>query len=193
LPNRRVILSRTGDDTSVTAGRSGRALDLLFRINAALAVVLFAALTAVVALQVLTRFILHIPFIWSEEAARFLFFWTVLLGAAMSVRNRRHFVLDIGMGRRAVTRGAASVILDLVPHLCVLAFSVLLFVLGIDYARAGLLRTATNSNVDMGLVFAAVPVFAALTVVYTVGNLLADVRGLRSGRPPADQPAPGGE
>jgi TRAP-type C4-dicarboxylate transport system permease small subunit len=193
LPNRRVSGPRTGDDTSVRAGRSGRALDLLHRINAALAVVLFAALTAVVALQVLTRFVLHIPFIWSEEAARFLFFWTVLLGAAMSVRNRRHFVLDIGMGRRAVTRGAVRVILDLVPHLCVLAFSVLLFVLGIDYARAGLLRTATNSNVDMGLVFAAVPVFAALTVVYTIGNLIADVRGLRSGRPPADQPAPGGE
>jgi TRAP-type C4-dicarboxylate transport system permease small subunit len=193
LPNRRVSVPRTGDDTSVRAGRSGRALDLLHRINAALAVVLFAALTAVVALQVLTRFVLHIPFIWSEEAARFLFFWTVLLGAAMSVRNRRHFVLDIGMGRRAVTRGAVRVILDLVPHLCVLAFSVLLFVLGIDYARAGLLRTATNSNVDMGLVFAAVPVFAALTVVYTIGNLIADVRGLRSGRPPADQPAPGGE
>ncbi|HUF69174.1 MAG TPA: TRAP transporter small permease [Longimicrobiales bacterium] len=175
------------------AERSGGALDLLLRINAALAVVLFAALTVVVALQVLTRFVLHIPFIWSEEVARFLFFWTVLLGAAMSVRSRRHFVLDIGMGRRAVTGGAARVILDLVPHLCVLAFSVLLFVLGIDYARAGLLRTATNSNVDMGLVFAAVPVFAALTFVYTVGNLLADVRGLRSGRPPADQPAPGGE
>jgi TRAP-type C4-dicarboxylate transport system permease small subunit len=188
-----VSVPRTGDDTSVTAGWSGRALDLLLRSNAALAVVLFAALTAVVALQVLTRFVLHIPFIWSEEVARFLFFWTVLLGAAMSVRNRRHFVLDIGMGRRAVTRGTASVILDLVPHLCVLAFSVLLFVLGIDYARAGQLRTATNSNVDMGLVFAAVPVFAALTVVYTVGNLVADVRGLRSGRPPADQPAPGGE
>jgi TRAP-type C4-dicarboxylate transport system permease small subunit len=172
---------------------AGRILHLLVRINGAVAVLLFAALTAVVALQVLTRFILHIPFIWSEEVARFLFFWTVLLGAAMSVRNRRHFVLDIGMGRRPAAHGPARLILDLVPHLCVLAFSILLVVLGIDYARAGLLRTATNSNVDMVLVFAAVPVFAALTIVYTLGNMVADLRAWRSGRPAADQPAVGAE
>jgi TRAP-type C4-dicarboxylate transport system permease small subunit len=188
-----VSLHRTGDDTTAPNRRSGRVIDLIVRINGAVAVLLFAALTAVVALQVLTRFVLHIPFIWSEEVARFLFFWTVLLGAAMSVRNRRHFVLDIGMGRWPAARSSARRILDVVPHLCVLAFSVLLLVLGIDYARAGLLRTATNSNIGMGLVFAAVPVFAALTVVYTLGNIFADVLGPRSVRPAADHPAPGAE
>jgi TRAP-type C4-dicarboxylate transport system permease small subunit len=188
-----VSASPTDDDTTVPTGRSGRVLDRLFRLNGAVAVLLFAALTGVVALQVLTRFVLHIPFIWSEEVARFLFFWTVLLGAAMSVRNRRHFVLDIGMGRQPAAYGPVRLVLDLVPHLCILAFSMVLLVLGIDYARAGLLRTATNSNVDMGLVFAAVPVFAALSILYTVRNLLIDLRAWRSGRPPVDHPAPAGE
>ncbi len=168
-------------------------LGLLARVNAALAVALFAALTAVVALQVLTRFVLHMPFIWSEEVARFLFFWTVLLGAAMSVRNRRHFVLDIGMGRSAPKRGVGRVLLDLVPNLCVLAFSVFLLIQGTGYALAGRLRTATNSNLDMGLVFTAIPLFAALTIVYTVANLVADLRAARSGQAPPPPPLRGGE
>ena len=51
-----------------------RFLKALLKVNGAIAVVLFAALTLVVSLQVLTRFVLHLPFIWSEELSRFLFF-----------------------------------------------------------------------------------------------------------------------
>ena len=68
---------------------------ILVGVNRVIATVLFALLTGVVALQVLTRFVLHAPIIWSEEVARFLFFWVVLLGAAMSVKDRRHFVIDV--------------------------------------------------------------------------------------------------
>ena len=71
----------------------------MLRLNGLVAVLLFAALTAVVGLQVVNRLALHLPIIWSEEAARFLFFWVVLLGAAIGVRQRRHFVLDVAPKR----------------------------------------------------------------------------------------------
>ena len=74
-------------------------VSVLVAVNRVVATVLFALLTVVVALQVVSRFVIHAPFIWSEEAARFLFFWVVLLGAAMSVKDRRHFVIDVTGGR----------------------------------------------------------------------------------------------
>ena len=46
------------------------------RLTTFVAVLVFAALTAVVSLQVLNRMALHLPLIWSEEVARFLFFWS---------------------------------------------------------------------------------------------------------------------
>ncbi|MGI6038271.1 MAG: TRAP transporter small permease, partial [Limnochordia bacterium] len=58
-------------------------------------VVLFTSLTAVVFLQVLTRYVFHSPVLWSEEMARFLFFWTALTGASISVKNQRHFVIEV--------------------------------------------------------------------------------------------------
>ena len=52
----------------------------MLTLNRYVAVIVFAALTMVVGLQVLDRLVLHQSFIWSEEVARFLFFWVVLLG-----------------------------------------------------------------------------------------------------------------
>ena len=164
-------------------------LSALAAVNGAVAVVLFAALTLVVALQVFTRFVLHFPVIWSEEAARFLFFWVVMLGAAMSVRSRRHFVIDVAAGR---TRGEGRVgrfIFDIIPDVCVLAFSVFLLIQSVGYVRVGLLRVATNSQVNMGLVYAAIPVFAALSIVYTVVNLLIDLAAFSQGRDAVGRPS----
>jgi TRAP-type C4-dicarboxylate transport system permease small subunit len=153
----------------------------LARINGGLAVGLFACLTVVVALQVFTRFILHAPFIWSEELARFLFFWVVLLGSSLSVKQRRHFVIDVFMASSSGPRRRWNRVVDLIPDLCILGFSVLLLVQGIGYTRVGLLRVAPNSQVNMALVYLAVPVFAALSILYSAGNLASDLSGLLRG------------
>ena len=174
-------------------GRFGRFLDALAALNGLVASVLFGGLTVVVALQVLTRFVLHTPFIWSEEVARFLFFWVVLLGSSMSVKARRHFFIDVTMGRARAPGGKGRFLLDAVPNLCILGFSALLLAQGVGYARVGLLRVATNSHISMSLVYAAIPVFAALSVLYSIGNILLDYdtfcRDAGAERPPA----PGGD
>jgi TRAP-type C4-dicarboxylate transport system permease small subunit len=162
----------------------------MLRLNGLVAVVLFALLTAVVALQVVNRLALHLPVIWSEEAARFLFFWVVLLGAAISVRRRRHFVLDITPRRWRHGAGTQQFLLEVIPDLCVLGFTVLLLVQGLVYVRAGTFRTASNSGVNMALVYAAIPVFAALAIAYSVVNLLADYRAYRAGRSLDRRPPP---
>lgn len=167
--------------------------DTLATVNGVVASVLFAGLTVVVALQVLTRFVLHEPFIWSEEVARFLFFWVVLLGATMGVKNRRHFVVDVTMGRTQRLGRTGRFLFDIIPDLCVLGFSILLLVLGIGYARSGLLRTATHSDVNMGLVYSAIPVFAALAFLYSATSLVRDVAAFVEGRGAAPLSPPGAE
>ncbi len=173
--------------------RLGALLGALAALNGLVAAVLFAGLTLVVALQVFTRFVLHVPFIWSEEVARFLFFWVVLLGSAMSVKSRRHFVLDITMGRAGTRGRGGRLLLDIIPGLCILGFSVLLLVQGIGYTKIGLLRTATNSQLSMGLVYAAIPVFALLSILYAAGNLLIDCVAFVRGEDAERRPPVGAE
>jgi len=159
----------------------------LVAVNRLAATVLFAMLTGVVALQVFSRFVIHAPMIWSEEVARFLFFWVVLLGAAMSVKDRRHFVIDV-TGGRASGGPTLRFLLDIVPDVCVLGFSILLLAEGVDYAQVGLFRTASNSRVNMALVYSAIPTFAALSTIYAAANLLTDWTAFRQGRGPAPRP-----
>lgn len=165
----------------------------LARLNSVVAAVLFAGLTAVVALQVLTRFVLHVPFIWSEEVARFLFFWVVLLGSAMSVRSRRHFVIDITMGRTERWGRVGRVLASAVPDLFVIGFCVFLLVQGVGYVGTGLLRTATNSGLNMALVYGAIPVFAALSILYSAGNVVLDLTDPDRAAGAGPQRSPGAE
>jgi TRAP-type C4-dicarboxylate transport system permease small subunit len=137
---------------------------------------------------VANRLVLHLPLIWSEEAARFLFFWVVLLGAAVSVRRRRHFVLDVLPRTWLAGSRTRRFLLDAFPDACVLAFTVFLVAQGIVYVRAGAFRTASNSGVNMAFVYLAIPVFAALGAVYSALNLLSDYRGFRDGRTGAPRP-----
>lgn len=160
---------------------------LLAAVNRGVATVLFALLTAVVALQMFTRFVVHAPVIWTEEAARFLFFWVVLLGAATGVKDRRHFVIDVTGGWRS---GGPRLrfLFDVVPDVCVLSFSVLLLAEGVGYTEIGVFRTGANSRVNMAFVYAAIPTFAALSAVYSATNLLVDWTAFRRGRGPTPRP-----
>ena len=61
------------------------------RAETAVIVVLVALLTAVTFAQVAARYVLGDPLIWSEEAARYLFVWVSMIGAALAIARGRPF------------------------------------------------------------------------------------------------------
>ena len=49
-----------------------------------------------VTLQIFSRYTDLIPsYIWTEEMARFLFIWTIMIGAMIGVRESTHFEVDV--------------------------------------------------------------------------------------------------
>jgi TRAP-type C4-dicarboxylate transport system permease small subunit len=55
-----------------------------------------AALVVPVTLQIFSRYTTLVPFyIWTEEMARFVFIWMIMLGAALGIRESTHFVVDV--------------------------------------------------------------------------------------------------
>ncbi len=49
-----------------------------------------------VTLQIISRYTPFIPsYIWTEEMARFLFVWTIMIGAMVGVREAQHFEVDV--------------------------------------------------------------------------------------------------
>jgi TRAP-type C4-dicarboxylate transport system permease small subunit len=120
---------------------------------------LMVAITGVVAFQVLTRYVLRHPADWPEEAARYLFVWVALLGAALGVDRGAHFSLDLLTSRlpaRVARRLAAG--LDL---LCA-AFAVLLAWHGAGLAWRVREQPSAALEIPMTWPYAAIPVAAAL-------------------------------
>lgn len=150
-----------------------RLVNVLAKVNGGVAVALFLGLTVVVTLQVFTRFVLHSPFLWSEEVARFLFFWTVLMGAALSVFHKRHFVIDVlPPPDDSLAKSPLKKIWHLIPDLTVAGFCLFLLISGIGYTEVGTFRTGTNSRVNMAYVYAAIPTFAGLSLIYTLTRMV---------------------
>jgi TRAP-type C4-dicarboxylate transport system permease small subunit len=139
---------------------------------------LMAAITGVVAFQVLTRYVLQHPAAWPEEAARYLFVWVALLGGALGVDRGVHFSLDLLTSRfpsRVASRLAAGI------DLACAAFAALLAWHGATLAWRVREQPSAALEIPMTWPYAAIPV-AALLMAW---SLAASARRRWRGPPPA--------
>ena len=54
----------------------------------------FAAMTVIIFLQIIFRYVFAASLSWSEEMARYLFVWLTFLGASVVARSRSHITVD---------------------------------------------------------------------------------------------------
>lgn len=147
----------------------------LARSLAAVVGVLLAALTVVVTLQVLGRYVPVIPRpLWTEEIARWLLAWMVFLGAAVALRRSDHFVIDL-IPRRVDERFGR--VLQMLVLVTVLAISVIILVGGVMLTQGGLTRISTASGLHLAWAFAALPVGGLFMTVFSIELAVRVLRG----------------
>lgn len=128
---------------------------------------LMAAITGVVAFQVLTRYVFQHPAAWPEEAARYLFVWVALLGAALGVDRGVHFSLDLLTSR--LPAGAAGRLASGLDLACA-AFAALLAWHGAALAWRVRDQPSAALEIPMTWPYAAIPVAALLMAWSLVGS-----------------------
>src|SRR5215207_10630637 len=71
-------------------------IDIYYRLLNVLLVVSVAILVIPVTIQILSRHTTLVPtLIWTEEMARFLFIWMIMLGSMVGIRDGAHFDVDL--------------------------------------------------------------------------------------------------
>jgi TRAP-type C4-dicarboxylate transport system permease small subunit len=154
------------------------ALGLLHRALAWLLIATVAILVIPVTLQVVSRYTELIPaYIWTEELARFMFIWMVMLGAMIGVREGTHFEVDVwpAMG----PRGNAWV--RIVSQLLVLVFALVFVWWGIEFTRFGWDQVSEIAELPMWTIFIAWPVAGVAWVLFLGEHFADNVRVLRGG------------
>jgi TRAP-type C4-dicarboxylate transport system permease small subunit len=144
-----------------------------------------AVLIVPVTIQMFARFTALIPaWIWTEEMARFLFIWMVMLGAMVGVRDGTHF--DVDVWPELAPR--ANALLRIVSMFFVLLFALVFVWYGIKFVQFGWNQTSELADMPMTYIFVAWPLTGLTWLLFGGERLLADIRFVRYGVLPADAP-----
>ena len=112
---------------------------------------------------------------WTEEMARFLLVWMVMLGAMLGVRERIHFEVDVWphLSPRAAAR------LDIVSGLAVLVFAMTFLWWGFEFTRFAWRRFSELAELPLWTIHMAWPVCGAMWVLFQGERMVDAVRVLR--------------
>ena len=137
-----------------------KAVKVIRKIADALIVALFAALVALVLIQVFTR-TMHMSQTWIDEISKFVFVWLTYLGGSVTVSRGMNITFDLILEG---VKGKTFKILFTLVNICTLIFLAAMLVLGSQNAWANRVQTSTMTNVNMGLMNLAIPIGCILMI-----------------------------
>ncbi len=132
---------------------------------------LFSLILTIILLAVFFRYVVNHSLFWSDEVVRYLFVWFILLGAALTLRDRRHirveyFVEHFPPGLRRAAECASL--------LLIAAFSVFLTVAGVMWVKETQGTYTSALGLPLNIVFyAALPAASLMSVWFAVKRLKA--------------------
>jgi len=148
-------------------------IDGYYRLLNMLLVVTVAVLVVPVALQILSRHTALIPsWIWTEEMARFLFVWMIMIGSMVGIRDGAHFDVDLWPELAPRTNALMRILADLF----VLVMALVFIWYGIRFVQFGWDQTSELAELPMVWIFVAWPLAGFTWVVFLGERFLANLR-----------------
>ncbi len=145
------------------------------RILSYLLMVSVAILVIPVTLQIFSRFTDLIPhYIWTEEMARFLFIWTIMIGAMIGVRESLHFEVDVWPKVRPRIEAAVK----LMAKLGVLALALVFVWSGIEFTQFAWNRISELAELPLWLIHIAWPITGLTWLLFLGEQFVDDLRVL---------------
>lgn len=138
-------------------------------------ILLMIAMTSMVFMQVVMRYVFNAPIGWAEELPRFAFAGVSFLGAAVLVRQQNHIRVTVFSDRfPSFLRWVAVFISHFASLTCIGFF----LRGGIEITTDEWIQLAPASQFPMGWVYMVIPISAALMVIYTLTNISRNIREL---------------
>ena len=169
-------------DTSMLPNRSlwRRATAAYAKLLEVMLALCVGILVVPVTLQIISRYTPLIPsYIWTEEMARFLFVWTIMIGAMVGIRESQHFEVDVwpDLSRRS------EAMVRILARIGVLAMAVVFVWAGIEFTRFAWNRTSELADLPLWLIHVAWPVAGVTWIVFAGEQIIDEMRILAGAKP----------
>lgn len=138
--------------------------NLLFNTIKWINALLLFVIIVLIFLQVLNRFLFKIGMPWTQEISILCFIWNVFLGAAVAVRSKSHFFINIWpMDRSFLQR-----LFNVLALLAILGVAIVLFVYGYQLALGGMGRFSRQLGMLMIYFLLPIPVSGLLIIIFII-------------------------
>ncbi|GGK29702.1 TRAP transporter small permease [Salinarimonas ramus] len=159
----------------------------VFHVTLTLAMILLVTMAAVSFYQVTTRFVFEQPSTWSEVTSRSLQIWMVYLGLVAAFRTGSLMAVD--MLQRLAPKTLKIVVICAIAGLNLGVLAVM-FWYGWSMAErvrfqtlAGVDNPFTGGGISIAIVYTAIPVGAALSIVAVIARFAEEVSRASRGEP----------
>jgi TRAP-type transport system small permease protein len=126
-----------------------------------------------VSLQIFSRYTDLIPsYIWTEEMARFLFVWSIMIGAMIGVRESTHFEVDLW----PQVSPRLEAVIKLISKTAVFIFALVFVYSGIEFTRFAWFRFSELAELPLWLIHIAWPVTGFTWIAFLGEQALDDLR-----------------
>lgn len=132
---------------------------------------LMALLVVDVTWQVVSRFILNNPSVYTEEIALFLVLWIALLGAAYTYRQGAHLGLDIVVQKLDENK---KLLAQRAADIACLIFALVVLVYGgweLVLLNIQLNQTSASLQISIWIVYSVIPVSGLLIALYALERI----------------------
>lgn len=116
---------------------------------------------------------IKVPILWSTEISLMTFIWTVFLGAAIAVRKRRHYIVEIFPEQNFRT---LNIVLDIIADIAIFGIIYVMIFNGYTFAKMGLTRYSTSLSLPQTYFFACIPVSGLAMAFFGVELLIKDIK-----------------
>jgi TRAP-type C4-dicarboxylate transport system permease small subunit len=143
------------------------------KINNHLIILLFSIQVLVVFSQVIWRFIFNNPFPWSEELARYLQVWIILLTSTVCIQKSKHLAIDFLTHRLSFK---LQRLFKLISMVGITSYILVVIIFGIQFIVLVGAQKTPALQVPIGMIYFAFPIagihmfFESLIVMIKVVN-----------------------
>lgn len=137
-----------------------------------------ALMLVIIACQVFTRYLLGYSAEWAEEAARYLFVWSVFIGSALIMGESGHLSVELISRKLKGTR--PGIVLEFFIKVCSYVFILILLTQGLKMTQTMMFQMSPGLDIPMGTVYAIIPFSSLLMLFYLIrdtGRFLRSLRG----------------
>ena len=155
--------------------------DLLLSFCKYAIIVMVPAMTGIIFVQVVLRYVFQSLFSWAEELARYLLVWITCLGSACAIRDGMHISISY---LRTKLQGPAQSAISTAIYVVSLGFFIYCIKEGSMFSLEQWSQRSTAMQIPMTIPYMAIPLGFAIMFLVGLECFIAEIR-----KPVKDRPA----